>query len=396
MPIASGANAIHAYEIEVTRGTTPGSAGTTIRGTQFAINLTKNLLESEEIRTSGQVADQRHGFNQIGGSLGAQLSFGDHDELLESALRNDWETAPTISGSPDLAIAAATPTGFATITRSAGDFGSDGLTAGDGFVASGFATAGNNRFWVVATVGTTTLTVYDAGGLASTDGSASGPAMVVMDRLRLGNSMKTWSLERQLTDLTTPQYQVFTGVAINSMQFTISPESIVKLAAEVIGMAGGEFSASSAWGGAPSAVSSNQVFAAFEGEFLIDETAVTTVTSFDFTVNNNRSTAAVVGSKFTPDIFEGTANVTGNLTAFMDDGQVLYNAFVNETESRWMFEFGEPDGGTNKMWVWLPRLKVNGGELDPPQSGPIPQTATIAALEDATTDIETSIIIYRT
>lgn len=396
MAIASGANVILGYEVESTRGTTPGSAGKVLRVTQGALNLSKGLLTSAEIRTSGLVSDERHGFKTVGGPVSGQLSYGDFDEFLENALRNDWETGPSLSSPGNIGITASTPgAGFAQLDRASGSFSGDGVTVGDGILASGFSNAANNRLWIVQAVGTTTVDVYDAGSNAVTEAAGGGPALEVLDRLRYGNTMKTWSFERQFTDLTTPQYQLFRGVGVQSCQFNVSPESPVTFAAQLLGLTGGDMSASSAWGGAPTAATSNQMFAAFDGRLDINEAAVTTVTSFDFTTNNQRTTQAVVGTDTSPDLFEGTATVQGNLTAFLDDGQVLYTAFVDEEEKRWLFEFAEPGATPNRMWAYFPRLKVNGGDIDYPQSGPVPQSATISALEDATSGIETSLIIYR-
>lgn len=380
MAIASGARAILAFEVETTRGTTPGSSGKVLRATQRAINLQKGLLESAEVRTTGQVADQRHGFQSVAGSIGAQLSYADMNDLLENALRSSWETAPALASPGNIGITAATPSaGSAQFSRASGNFTADGVTVGDAVIATGFTNAANNRLWIVTAVGTTTLTVYDAGSLAVTQSPGAGPSIRIADRLRLGNTLKTWTVERQFPDLTTPQYQVFRGVAVNSLGIQVQPEAMVTLSAELLGMSGGSLSASSAWGSAPTAASSNSPMSAFNGSLLLNGVRQTNVTQVNINIANNGSTQAVVGSFFTPDIFAGTANVQGDIAAFLEDGTTLYNAFVNETEGKLLLELSTADG-SQKLWIYLPRFKINGGELDPPQNGPIIQSAPILSL----------------
>ena len=397
MTISSGANVVTRYAVESTRGTAETGTGIVFRGTDAAMNVQKNILTSAEIRESGLISDERHGFRTLAGNLAGQLSYGDFDAFLENALRNDWETAPTLGTTGDVGITQATPSaGFAQLDRASGNFTSDGFTAGDLIETSGFSTGANNRLWIVASVGSTTMDVYDAAGNASTEAAASGPTMSTFDRLRYGNSMKTWTVEHDHADLTGAgnRYRLFTGVGVQTMQISITPENMVTLAAQMIGFASGTISSSSTFSGS-TAASSNQPFAAFDGALTLNEAAQTAVTALDFSCNNNRSTEAVVGAYTSPDLFEGTAGVTGNLTAFLEDDSPLYSAFLNETENRLLMEFAEPGSGTNRMFLFAPRLKINGGEITPPQNGPTPSSATISALEDSTSGIETSLIIYR-
>lgn len=396
MVIASGANVITRYKEEATRGTQETGTAAELRVTQTALNLSKNLLTSAELRSSGLIADERHGFRSIGGALGAQLSYGDLDALLAIGLRNSWATAPTLTAPTSLAITAGTSGAPSTITGVGSQFQTDGFTAGDLILTSNFTTAANNGYFIIAEVTSeTVLTVYDGANTMVTEGADTDATFVAFDRLDYGNTMTTWTVEREFSDLTGAgnRYQVFTGVGVQSLQISVSPESIVSVAAQMLGIGGGTFSGSSTFSGSTSP-SSNNVFAAFNGAVTIDETQQTAITAFDLTANNNRTTEAVVGAFTSPDLFEGTASTTGNLTAFLENDSPLYDAFVNETEKRFFIEFGEPNNGTNKMWLFAPRLKINGGELDPPQSGPVPSSATISALEDAT--IGTSLILYRT
>jgi hypothetical protein len=393
MVLASGSQVLFSYLEEVTRGTTPGS-GTPqlLRATQRAINLTKNVLTSNEVRPSGQTADARHGFRQIGGSVGFQLSYTDHDDLLALAMRNTWAAKPTAVSGVALTIAGAGGGDF-TLTRASGSFVTDGYVAGSLLLTTGFVNTLNNSYWVVKSRDSATqLTVYDPANLVTNEVLGAGGGITSFRRLAMGNTMVTWSMEREIryvggggTD-----YQMFRGVSVNTLALSVSPEQIITGTAGFLGIDGGTISGSTGMPGAATDPSSNEPYASFDGALLLDGIPNLVVTGFEMTINNNRSTEAVVGAYVTPDLFEGTATISGTLTAFMEESNVLYNAFVNETEFPLGLLLIDPSG--NRMFVYAPRVKLTSAELDPPQSGPVPMSCGFQVLEDA--DLATSLLVY--
>lgn len=79
---------------ESTYGETPQDpALDAIRITGTTIGLSKDPLESAEIRSDRQKADFRLGANQVGGDLNFELSYGSFDQLLDAVLMADgWES----------------------------------------------------------------------------------------------------------------------------------------------------------------------------------------------------------------------------------------------------------------------------------------------------------------
>lgn len=72
---------------ETTKNSTPNSpALQTMRITGTTLGLTKDSLQSSEIRSDRQIADFRLGANQVGGDISFELSYGTFDEFLKSAL----------------------------------------------------------------------------------------------------------------------------------------------------------------------------------------------------------------------------------------------------------------------------------------------------------------------
>lgn len=91
MTIASGNRHSLAFVAEVTYGTIPSSpVWTDVRHTACTIGLTKETVESEEIRADRQITCFRHGNRAVGGSVEGELSYSSYDTLLEAALCGTW------------------------------------------------------------------------------------------------------------------------------------------------------------------------------------------------------------------------------------------------------------------------------------------------------------------
>ena len=150
----------------------------TLRATGRQLDLTKDILESEEVRPSRQVADQRHGFEQVEGSPGFELSLQSYSDMLRMGFAADDWVQPDLTGTGNLGITGATPmAGQATIDRAAGNWEDDGIRAGDIIRTTGFADAANNRDWRVVSVSAADMVVYDPDDEAVTEAAGAGPSM---------------------------------------------------------------------------------------------------------------------------------------------------------------------------------------------------------------------------
>lgn len=381
MPLASGASIGLSYVKEVTRGVTPGSPTMkTLRAIGRNINKQRNTIVSQERRADRQVADLRHGFEQIQGSLGYELSVQSFDDMLEGAMGGAWATAPT-SGSQSLAAASGTN----TITRSTGSFVTDGFFPGLEVNISGFTQAANNGRATVLTVTALSITVSRT---LVTDASAAARTVAGVGKiLKAGTTLTTYTFERRFSDIA--QYQAFRGVTVNSMSVSMQPDQMIGGSLELLGMSGGSFSASTL--GAPTAAPSNSPLVAFQASLYVGGVSLAVATGLDMTIANGRSVQPVVGSKNSPDVFEGTAQVTGNLTAFFEDA-TLYNIFEQEAEKAIWTRMDDPNG-TDFLAVIMPRAKMTSGTIDPPQEGPVSAQYGYQALVDSVTS--TSLVIQR-
>lgn len=94
MAFSQGSRSGLSYVVESSFGVTPSTpAMITIPYNSQSLNLSKETLESAEIRSDRQIAESRHGNRQIGGDIAVELRADDVDDLLESAFFNAFTTA---------------------------------------------------------------------------------------------------------------------------------------------------------------------------------------------------------------------------------------------------------------------------------------------------------------
>lgn len=93
MTIATGARHDMAYVEEVTFGTTPANPTLIpIRHTGTTLGLSKDAIESEELREDRQIAHFRHGNKAVSGDINFELSADSFDDFIEAVMCGSWAT----------------------------------------------------------------------------------------------------------------------------------------------------------------------------------------------------------------------------------------------------------------------------------------------------------------
>lgn len=118
--MADGSRHSMRFVAEASYGVTPATpAFTPIRHTGTSLGLSKEALQSEEIRNDRQIADFRHGARQVAGDMSIELSFSSFDTILEALLGGTW-AVDTPSAGIDQLKAGTTRRSF-TVERYFGD-----------------------------------------------------------------------------------------------------------------------------------------------------------------------------------------------------------------------------------------------------------------------------------
>lgn len=204
------------------------------------------------------------------------------------------------------------------------------------------------------------------------------------NRLDIGTTLLTNTIERRFLDLSL--YEVYKGVSFNSAEFRLQPESIVGITWTPLGMSAAVPS------GTPldasiDAAPTNAPFDTFTG--AIYEGGITSgdiiglVTGLTYTINRGRALGPVIGSKFSPDVFEGTAVITGTMSAYFQS-HVLYNKFIGETPTVIAYDLHDPVTAATGYRGVFPRVKYTGDNKDPAREGPVIAEMPFQAIYDAT------------
>jgi len=208
--------------------------------------------------------------------------------------------------------------------------------------------------------------------------------------LKVGTTPKYFTMEDEAADIS--QYRLFTGMAVSNMAVSIAPNQMVTGTFDMVGKTMTQSGSTGSTGGTPTAASSNQPFDSYSGTISDGGSAISIVTSIDFSLANSLAPTFVVGSDAAQSLEYGRAVVEGTMTVYYED-ETLINKFLNETESSIEVSVDDPTG-SNSYTFLFPRVKYNGASVpvQNPQSRLI--TMPFVALYDETE--ETNIKLTRT
>jgi len=95
--VASGSRLAVTYAMEDSWASLPtANSAYVLRVTGVGVNLTKDSFQSQELRSDRQIADLRHGMLAVSGDIPVELSYESFDDIIESAMFEDWTSSETI------------------------------------------------------------------------------------------------------------------------------------------------------------------------------------------------------------------------------------------------------------------------------------------------------------
>lgn len=371
MPAASGVFKQIAIKQETTYGVLPAASGAQLlRRVDFATNLQKDVYESNEVRSDLQVADMRHGVRRVAGALNGELSPGSYSPYLAALLKRDFSAVTAVAS---LSLTIASSGSNWTVTRAAGSWLTDGIKVGMvGRISAGSVNAANlNKNLFVIAVTALALTVIVLNGSAMV---AEGPIASCTFSLPgkytyvplSGHTDKSWSLEEWQSDIS--QSEVFTGLKFTQASIALPPTGMATISMQTAGKDLGQKGAVRYFT-SPTGLSSTGVVAAVNGVLRINDTTQVSVTGLNFDINANFSGDPVVGQNVVPNQFAGRVRVSGQFTAYFEDG-TLRDAFIDESQIGLFVALTTGNGAADDFISFaISRVKLGGADKGDGEGG---------------------------
>lgn len=338
----------------------------TARFTSEQYSGTPETTESQQIRTdrlsSGQVVT---GLTVSGGHNFELAKEEAIEDFLESAMFNTWATSSQKAATMDIDTVAH------TISRATGSFLTDGVVVGDFIKLTNFAASGNNV--IVMAMEVTALEITYAGPTGMVDVTADAANFQVCDKLSIGTSKKSLTVEKTFLDLTTKAL-IYRGCLVSEMELNVEYGSLINGAFKTSGNdyvaadAASEFASYNEYFKA--AATSQSMNGSVDMPFLATNVTGTweqdtfCIQSLKLGLNNNLTTLNCIGREAPEDYSPGTAQITASLSSYLKDTNWSMLAKKLSQESFSLgFEVKNTDG-----WYgfYIPALQVS---FDDPQSG---------------------------
>ncbi len=403
MSLAEGVQATVAYKAYATGAITANtkatsssdpaaSGGQFLRRVSSSLKLQKDTYKSNEIRQDRQITDFRHGFARVSGSISGEYSPATYFDFIEASCRGTKASAVTASQT-DFTSVSASASG-STFTFAAGDAVTKGFRVGMTIRFANLSVSANNATNYVITSITGSQRVL--GVLpAPTDMSADSSFTVAS----IGKSInvpsssfvsRKFAFEHDFTDIDFSH--LFTECRIGGFSIKLPATGLATIDIPVMGRYMETYAAGTApFFTSPTAAGTTGIFAAVNGLLQVGGTTVGVVTGLDINMNLNPSAQAVVGQNFPPEIFLGPADVSGTLTAMLQDN-TLVNDFVNETEIS-ILAYLTTTSAVNSPanTIFLPRIKVGDAPVAVTGDGAQFLTIPFQALKSTATEATTGI-----
>ena len=345
----------------------PGASGAqTLRRVSSTLNLKKNTYTSAEIRPDRQIFDFRHGARHVDGDIAGELSPGTYFDFFE-AVHRDTRAAGANASQSDFTSLAASASALA-FTLGSGDPVAKGFLIGDPVRFTGNTASANDgkNFFITSFSGTSNETVHVTP--APVDSSASTTfTMIAPGKHTIvpasGFVSRKFGIEIHHQDL--DQSRLFTEVRATKYALSLpatgmSTATFSFMGRDMVDLSGG---AAPYFSSNPAAVTTSGIFAAVNGTLLLSGTQVGVVTGITLQCDLAPTAADVVGQNVPAEIFLSRANVTGSISAYLQD-TTLFGDFLNETELELMVQLNATSAANSPVNViYLPRIKLGGADL---------------------------------
>lgn len=354
----------------ITAGTEPNPAtspdatgGQVLRFVSHNLSLTKDSYASTEKRTDRQMSDFRHGTRRVTGTIDGLLSPKTYEELFEAAFRSTW-SASAVTGSQSDFTSVSASNSNSRFDFTGGDPVAKGFRVGDVIRFSSLSDADSNgkNFLILGFGGTSNrqVTVYPAPDDMSPDASFSvttvGRSLTIPDSSHVS---RLFAFESYQSDIDVAE--LFTECRVGGFSLALPATGNSTVSFPILGRNRRVYTSTAApFFTAPASQTTTGLLAAVNGLLRVNGTNIGVVTSLNLDFNLNPQAPPVVGTDLVPEIFLGSAEVTGSFSAFFEDA-TLIEAFDDEDEIELLsYLTTSSDAASDFITLHLPRIKLGG------------------------------------
>ena len=381
------------------------AGGRYLRRVTSDLDLSKDTYASNEIVSTYQVSDFRHGARKVAGGIKGELSPGSYWELMQSAVRGTGAANADKTGLSIAMGAVALVNGIPThtLTRTVSTWFADSFRVGQVIkITAGLVNAANanKHLLILSFTSTLIMVVTPLNGVACasegpTASTVNTPGKYVITPAT-GQTNESYSIEHVYADIT--QSEVFTGCRVASMAINLPPSGMSTCE---IGFMGKDVEVgTTAYFSSLVGPSTKGVVAAVNGIVSVAGSPIGILTGLSINLAGGMTVGQVVGSNFTPDVFAGRVNVSGQFTAYFD-GVTQRDAFLNETEISIVAGFSTGSlAASDFISFCMPRVKIGGAQKSDGEQGLIltcpfqalynPTSVNTTGLEATTLQIQDS------
>lgn len=410
MGIAQGINKVltFAKQSALLGGTVTTAAITAATGKQVMRRetgvgkLSVATFDNTEIATHQQSTGKKQGMRSASYTLSGLLSAGTYSNLMSSLVRRLW-AAPTLTGMASIGttfvitVPASTTPWIGVITLGSSLGLTSGLKIGDIIRLTG--TASNNTKNLLIT--NLTATVINVTTLNNTTIVAESLASATVSITFVGkktfvpltsHTQEYWLIEEWQADIT--QSELFCDMVVGSMDIGLPSSGNATVATNLAGL--NRSTAATQQITAPTAASTSTVLTAIQGDVVINNVVVANITGATLKIDCGAAgMGGVIGTNFAPDIQRQVVSVSGQITAFYQDG-ILPGLFdAGSTVSVLLVVAADSTNTSEFVAFTLPAVIFDGDDKDDGQKGIVrtyPFTARIPTTGGAGVANEQTII----
>jgi len=412
MSIAQGINKVLsiAKQSALYSGSAPTSAQITAAGTSQIFRretgvgkLSLASFANNEITTHQQSTGKQHGLRSASYALNGVLSAGTYSTLIGSLLRKLW-AAPTligmtaIIGTITIAIPTSTTPWIGTISFASSLGLASGLKIGDVIRLTGTASNNGINLLITAITGTliTVVTLNNSPIIAEATIATGLVTITFVGKKTFAAStsqtQEYWMIEDYHSDIT--QSELYSDMVVSSVDLTLPASGNVTIANNFVGLNRSTTSSQKLISGTPATTSS--ILTAVQGDIVINGIVVANITGATIKMDCAAANmGGVLGTNFAPDIQRAVISVSGQVTAFYQDG-ILPGYFDNSTDVSIILVVAADNTKTSDfIAITLPSVIFDGDDKDDGLKGIVrtyPFTARRALTGGAGTINEQTII----